>query len=258
MAPSDNNGPSENEDFDVTLDKVTKKDEKESKKGAVSVAETAEPESVVEPTEPKIDNEPEVPATYEEVEASSEADAGESTEPVKNTAPEAEKPQQPSDKPSGGVSGVRLLFEAVLILLVIILGLWAWTLYTDRNNLKAQVVKLNANPQIAVQKQSEILIDKVGALIDLPKNETPTIASVSDATAAKKQSAFFNNAQNGDKVLMYVKAGEAILYRPSTNKIILVAPLTFNNNAASATSSSSTKATTTTPKTTSTKPTTTN
>lgn len=28
---------------------------------------------------------------------------------------------------------------------------------------------------------------------------------------------------------MYAKAGEAILYRPSTNKIILVAPLTFNN-----------------------------
>jgi hypothetical protein len=29
---------------------------------------------------------------------------------------------------------------------------------------------------------------------------------------------------------MYVKAGEAVLYRPTTNKVILVAPLTLTNS----------------------------
>jgi hypothetical protein len=73
--------------------------------------------------------------------------------------------------------------------------------------------------------------------MQLPQGETPTVANVSDADAAKKQSAFFVDAQNGDKVLMYVKAGQAILYRPSTNKIIKVAPLTLTNSTTPATSS---------------------
>jgi hypothetical protein len=129
------------------------------------------------------------------------------------------------------------------VLLVVGLGLWAWTLSSDRNNLKSQVSELQKNPQVAVQKQTDELIKRVGALMQLPSDETPTIANVTDASKAKEQSAFFNNAQNGDKVLMYVKAGEAILYRPSTNKIILVAPLTFTNNNQSGTTSSNSSTT---------------
>ncbi len=144
----------------------------------------------------------------------------------------------------------RTIFEVVLVLAVIGLALWAWTLSSDRNNLKKQVGQLNSNPQVAVQKQTDDLLKHVGALIQLPKDETPTIANVSDASKAKQQSAFFANAENGDKVLMYVKAGEAILYRPSTNKIVLVAPLTFNNNAAATSSTTTTGNKTTTPSTT--------
>ena len=110
-------------------------------------------------------------------------------------------------------------------------------------SLKDQVAKLNSNPQIAIQKQTQALIAEVGRLIDLPKDEAPTVANVSDASQAKKQSAFFNNAQNGDKVLMYVKAGEAILYRPSTNKIILVT--TLDSSGDTTPSNSGTKPTTT-------------
>jgi hypothetical protein len=129
----------------------------------------------------------------------------------------------------------HIIAETVLGLLVVGLALWGWTAAADRNNLQKQLDAANSNPQALVQKQTDELIAKVAGLMTLPAGETPTVANVSDASKAKQQSAFFANAQNGDKVLMYVKAGEAILYRPSTNKIILVAPLTFNNAASTTT-----------------------
>jgi hypothetical protein len=72
--------------------------------------------------------------------------------------------------------------------------------------------------------ESQDLVAKVGVLIELPSGETPTIATVTDITKVKDQ-AFFTNAQNGDKLLIYPQAKKAILYRPSTNKVINVAPL---------------------------------
>ena len=126
---------------------------------------------------------------------------------------------------------VNLAVEAVLLIAVVILGSQLVSAKSDAKNLQSQLAGVQNNPQALVQKQSDDIISKVSALMKLPVGETPTVAAVSDVAAAKQQSPFFANAANGDKVLLYVKAGEAILYRPSTNKIILVAPLTFNNAA---------------------------
>lgn len=62
------------------------------------------------------------------------------------------------------------------------------------------------------------LISKVAKLIDLP-NETPTIATITDPAQLQDQT-FFAKALANDKVLVYASIGKAILYRPSTNKII--------------------------------------
>jgi hypothetical protein len=76
-------------------------------------------------------------------------------------------------------------------------------------------------PTEVAQTEVESITQKVGLLMDIP-NETPTIASISDASKLRDQQ-FFVKAMNDDKVLIFTKAQKAILYRPSTNKIIEVA-----------------------------------
>lgn len=253
MADVDGQWPTEDEDFDATLAKAASDKTATKSKVQVVEADAEDTKANVEVNDNQADPEQvaqspqqEVPVESDQVvepESPSESEPQNDAEPSEDSSNKDEKPPKLATTNNEGRHIGRFIFEAVLVALVIALGLWSWSLYTDRNSLQDQVTKLNQNPQIAVQKQTDALIAKVGALIDLPKNESPTIASVSDAEQAKKQSAFFNTSQNGDKVLMYVKAGQAILYRPSTNKIILVAPLTFNNNTAK------TSSTTTTPKT---------
>lgn len=87
--------------------------------------------------------------------------------------------------------------------------------------------KLN-NPNKVAQEETQALIDKMSKIIDLPKadikNGEPTLATVLDKSKLKDQP-FFTNAENGDKVLIYTKAKKAFLYRPSTGKVINVAPV---------------------------------
>lgn len=78
--------------------------------------------------------------------------------------------------------------------------------------------------QVEAQQELNQVITAVGKLIVLPTEEQPTLATVSDPEKLKDQS-FFKNALKGDQVLIYTTARKAILYRPSANKIIEVAPV---------------------------------
>ncbi|OGK15790.1 hypothetical protein A3H80_04970 [Candidatus Roizmanbacteria bacterium RIFCSPLOWO2_02_FULL_37_19] len=78
--------------------------------------------------------------------------------------------------------------------------------------------------QKKVEKDAENTIDAVSKLMELPKDEVPTIATVTDKTKLAEQE-FFRNAENGDKVLIYKNSKIAILYRPSIGKIISFAPV---------------------------------
>ncbi len=214
--------PSDDEEFDSTAEVAASDTSSESKTDeAVKPQETSTEEMPSMSAEPETVSAPEKKPTPMVVTDVAPAAVSETkAEPTVNSVK--------SSKPAKSNKGmIHFAVDALLVLLLIAVGLWGWSLHSDNQNLNKQVTQLNANPQAVVQKQTEALIAKVSALMTLPSGETPTIAEVSDASAAKKQSAFFNNAQNGDKVLMYAKAGQAILYRPTTGKIILVAPLTF-------------------------------
>ena len=86
------------------------------------------------------------------------------------------------------------------------------------------------NPQGFAQEELNRLTAQIGKLIELPGDETPTLATVSDVDKLRDQP-FFTSAQNGDKVLIFTNAKKAILYRPSSGLIIDVAPVTIGPTA---------------------------
>ena len=94
-----------------------------------------------------------------------------------------------------------------------------------------QVTELKKNPQAVAQQESQRIIDKVSKLIVLPTEEVPTIATVSDPELLKDQP-FFDQAEKGDQLLIYTNAKKAILYSPSANKIVNVAPINIGNTPA--------------------------
>lgn len=87
-----------------------------------------------------------------------------------------------------------------------------------------QYKKVVNNPDAASEQELSGILEKVNKLMDLPQDETPTLATVLNKDELKDQD-FFIKAENGDKVLVYVQNKKAVLYRPSTNKIIEVMPV---------------------------------
>lgn len=75
------------------------------------------------------------------------------------------------------------------------------------------------------------VVDEVSEVVLLPSDEEPTFATVSDVTKLSDQE-FFNNAENGDIVLIYEKAKKAFLYRPSVRQLIEIGPVTTQEGEA--------------------------
>lgn len=125
--------------------------------------------------------------------------------------------------------GGSFFFKLISYLIVFAIGVYGGTF------LVKQKPTWFGLPQGTAQAQAEVntIIAKVNKLMVLP-DETPTVATVTDVNAVKDQP-FFAQAQNGDRVLIYQKASEAILYRESENKIIKIGAINFNQATASAT-----------------------
>ncbi len=92
-----------------------------------------------------------------------------------------------------------------------------------------QINQLKKDPASVAQKQTQELVARVGKLIVLPENETPTMATVSDPSKLQDQP-FFLNAKKGFNVLIYSSAKKAILYDPFSNKIVEVAPISLGGS----------------------------
>lgn len=87
-----------------------------------------------------------------------------------------------------------------------------------------QLKESRQNPDRQAQAAIERLVAEVSQYMVLPKDEVPTVATVTDPAKLKEQT-FFNNATVGDKVIIYTNAKKAILYSPTAHKIIEVAPI---------------------------------
>lgn len=114
--------------------------------------------------------------------------------------------------------------NVVVVLVVLIL---VGTSYYFFNKYKKTQTLLN-NPTLAAKEEVKKITDQVSKLMMLPAKEEPIVVTVLDKKKLKDQD-FFKNAENGDKVIVYSVSKQAILYRPSINKIIQVAPLNLGD-----------------------------
>jgi len=118
----------------------------------------------------------------------------------------------------------RKLLAFLVIIVAIVGGFGSWYFYNKYQTLKA-------NPNVEAQAEVKSLTTTIGKFMELPTDEDPTVATILDKEKIKDQP-FFKNAKNGDKLLAYTKAMKAILYRPSTNRIIEVGPIINNQQPA--------------------------
>lgn len=125
------------------------------------------------------------------------------------------------------ISSRKLIF-LIFILLIIVLAVPA-IYFGNEYRMKQELAK---NPTKAKEQEVEDIVAKVGKLIKLP-NEVPSVATVSDITKLQGQT-LFQNAQNGDKVLIFSKAKRAIVYRPAENLIVEIGNVVVAPEEASA------------------------
>lgn len=122
---------------------------------------------------------------------------------------------------------LRVYIPVSIVLAVTILlgGLFLYNTLSTKNPV---------DPQIQTQEEVKKYVGEIGKLMDLPVNETPTVATIIDITKLADQS-FFKRGKNGDKVLLYPNNQKAILYDPGAKRIIEVGP--FNPGTATASAS---------------------
>lgn len=92
------------------------------------------------------------------------------------------------------------------------------------NSLKTQSRQSKVLGEIVKNDENSLIADEVKKQLNLPTQEEPTIATVTDPTKLSSQ-IFFKQAQIGDKVLIFLNSQKAVLFRPSEKKVLTISPL---------------------------------
>jgi hypothetical protein len=118
----------------------------------------------------------------------------------------------------------KIVTRALLIVLGVIIGVAGTFLYIQKYGIPFNKVLQNVS-KAEEERVLQETINRVSKLIVLPKEETPVIATITDASALMVKEPFYTGSENGDVVLMYQKALKAIIYSPGRNIIVNVGPV---------------------------------
>jgi hypothetical protein len=114
----------------------------------------------------------------------------------------------------------KILIAVGIIVLIIAAAAPSYYYYTQYQKAQSTL----KDPAKAAREELATVTTPLSKIMELPKDETPTLATVTDKSKLKEQP-FFVHAEIGDKVLIYTVSKKAILYRPSSNKVIEVGPI---------------------------------
>lgn len=113
---------------------------------------------------------------------------------------------------------VKRLLSIILVIVIFVVGVGSGYLVYNRLSEK------NSKENESVDKQITEILDELGSLILLPKDETPTVMSVMDVESLKKENEeFYKDVIKGDILIIY--SDKAIIFRREEKKIVNVAPV---------------------------------
>jgi hypothetical protein len=112
-----------------------------------------------------------------------------------------------------------------LLLAIVFVGVAGGGVYFYLRYQHSQI--LLHDPAAAAREELNRWVSRVAKHILLPAGESPLLATISDASQLSGVP-FFANAKNGDIFLRYEQSGRAVLYRPSTDKVIEVTTIIDN------------------------------
>lgn len=159
-----------------------------------------------------------------DVKDSEKETSGKSVEKNKNSAPKTE------------FAKIKANWVGLVVLVLALMTVIATYLFLETDELSTKVGSLQQQLTSAEQKskgvdETKVILAKVSKHILIKDTSKPLLAEIADVDQVKKQNpVFYKDAQNGDKLL--IVDGKAILYRPSTDMIINVAPVSKNNQPA--------------------------
>jgi hypothetical protein len=129
----------------------------------------------------------------------------------------------------------RLLNGLLIIALIIVGVLFVKAEKTRRaaeeklKQTSQQLDEVKNSTQKSGAEAAKEVLNKVKALIDLPTDPEPTVATIVDVDSLRKSNDFYNKAKNGDNLI--ITADRAVLYDSQRNIIIDVVPVQLNKNA---------------------------
>lgn len=138
--------------------------------------------------------------------------------------------------PQKGINWLRIVIVALIVVILVLSGM-IFYFYPQCQYKKAVAIQAvsetASSEERKAQKEVQEIKETVSQFMELPEDEDPILATVTDIEKIKTQP-FFANGQNGDKVLIYANNKKAILYRPATKKIIEVSVVSgLGNNIVS-------------------------
>jgi len=135
--------------------------------------------------------------------------------------------QDPRPVKKKKLSSQKILSKFLFLGVVAALAVFAY-LYFDAKNELSMVSTAQGQTALA-QKEVQEVTDQLGKLTILPE-ESPVVATILDAKLLATQSAFYTNAENGDKLVVYPNAQKAYIYSPTKNVIVNSGPLVVDQD----------------------------
>lgn len=119
--------------------------------------------------------------------------------------------------PSSRLPKIKVALGVVMVLLL------GYYMLSDSKTTVTNTAAGESTEQAAADLAE--VVASVGRHMSLPGDDEPVLAEVTDADALKAQQAFFADAVNGDKLLLFPKSLKAIIYSPSRDLIINAGPI---------------------------------